>query len=90
MQADPSRRGFLGLNAAKPVSPGITIGSACLSARGIICQSCADHCPEAAISFRPRLAGVPELVLDDARCTACGDCVPVCPVGAIAVHSRHV
>jgi ferredoxin-type protein NapF len=81
---------LLHLKADAPVRPGITIGPACLAARGIVCQSCGDHCPETAIRFRPRLGAVPELLLDDDRCTACGDCVPVCPAGAIRLQAAHV
>jgi ferredoxin len=90
MGVDPSRRRFLSLTAIEPRAPGITISPACFAARGIVCQSCADHCPEVAIRFRPRLAAAPELLLDSGRCTGCGDCVPICPAGAIQICSADV
>lgn len=63
----------------------VAIGEACFAARGVVCQSCGDACPEGAIRFRPRLGGpaLPELAAD--RCTSCGACVSTCPADAIAV-----
>jgi ferredoxin len=29
-------------------------------------------------------------VLDRARCTGCGDCVPVCPAGVLALASQRL
>lgn len=46
----------------------------------IPCDLCERACPESAISFRPRrdrLATEP--ILNEAACTACGACLPVCP-----------
>jgi ferredoxin-type protein NapF len=62
--------------------------SDCLAARGVVCRSCGDSCPHAAIRFWPRIGGpaLPE-ILDDA-CTGCGACVGVCPVSAIEVRER--
>ncbi|SKB97807.1 ferredoxin-type protein NapF [Bosea thiooxidans] len=64
------------------------IGSSCFAARGIVCQSCGDACPESAIRFRPRLGGpaVPELAAD--RCNGCGACIAVCPAGAVSASTR--
>jgi len=90
MDIEPSRRRFLSLGAAEPARPGITIGPVCFAARGTVCQSCADVCPEVAIRFRPRRGAVPELLLEAACCTACGECVAICPAGAIQVRSAHV
>ncbi len=62
------------------------IGPDCLTAGGIVCQSCRDVCPEAAISFVPARVPKPRLRLES--CTGCGACVPVCPSGAIELIER--
>ena len=66
------------------------------------CAKCEDACPEDAIvrreiAVRPEgdfagkdklgaeISGV-VLVVDEARCTNCGDCYDVCPYGVIAEH----
>ena len=47
----------------------VAIGEACIAARGVVCRSCGDACPEEAIDFRPRL-GAPALPsLAASRCT---------------------
>ena len=42
-------------------------GEACFAARGVVCQSCGDACPEGAIRFRPRLGGPALPTLDAGR-----------------------
>jgi len=66
------------------------IGPECFASRGIVCQSCGDVCPEAAIRFRPQLGGppLPELAAD--RCSGCGACIAVCPAQAVAVSPRSL
>jgi ferredoxin-type protein NapF len=59
------------------------IEAACFAVRGVVCQSCGDICPEAAISFRPRIGGPAMPVLAGDRCTGCGACIGVCPADAI-------
>jgi ferredoxin-type protein NapF len=64
------------------------IGPACLAARGVVCQSCGDHCPNAAISFRPRLGAPPLPAIAERQCSGCGACIAACPAGAIAPAAR--
>lgn len=86
MGNEASRRFFL--TGRKPADP-IIFGAACFATSGIVCQSCADQCPEAAIRFRPQLGGVPQPVLQAASCTGCGACVAGCPAGAIRLEVAH-
>ncbi|HEY0183560.1 MAG TPA: 4Fe-4S dicluster domain-containing protein [Rhodopila sp.] len=85
-----SRRRFVGLGAGGQDKAGIVIGAACFATRGIVCQICADHCSAQAIHFRPRRGNVPEPLLEQARCTGCGDCVSICPADAIGSRPPHV
>jgi ferredoxin-type protein NapF len=63
------------------------IGESCLTAGGVVCQSCREACPELAIAFPPN-RGVAQPQLDGDRCNACGACLAVCPPGAIALVAR--
>jgi ferredoxin-type protein NapF len=87
---DSARRGFLigRRPAAHAEGERIAIADACLAQRGVECRICGEACDSGAIRFRPQAGGIaqPRLVPD--ACTACGDCVPVCPVGAITVAAR--
>lgn len=71
----------------RAVTPAIAallgIGAGCLARRRIDCRVCGDACDAGALRFPPRAGGPPEPVLDTARCTACGQCVPACPVQAL-------
>jgi len=53
----------------------------CLAWHKTICKSCFDPCLDRAIDF----AGLfyPQIKAD--KCTACGFCIKVCPVGAISI-----
>jgi ferredoxin-type protein NapF len=57
----------------------------CLALARVECRVCGDACDPRALRFRPAPGGVSPLQLDTAACTACGECVSVCPVGALAV-----
>lgn len=61
------------------------VGGACLAARGVTCGTCADPCEPRALRLRPLLGGRAFPVIDAAACTGCGDCLSVCPVGALAL-----
>ena len=79
----PSRRAlFRGQLLSKPVA---VIGDGCLAEAGIVCRSCGDACPEAAIRFRPRIGLPPQAIVSEAACTGCGECVSVCPGSAITL-----
>jgi ferredoxin-type protein NapF len=67
-----------------------TVTDACLARRDVACQSCGESCPANAIRFSPRLGGPFLPDLDEERCTGCGACLQVCPVGAIAMKSQEV
>lgn len=77
------------LDAARPAgaawSHGIAIGDGCLSAQGVLCRVCGEHCEVGAIRFRPAVGGRSRPELDAAACTGCGACVAPCPAGAVAV-----
>ncbi len=62
------------------------IGGACLEAQGVSCRACEDVCEARALRFRPALGGRAEIEVAPDACTGCGACVPVCPVGAIAIR----
>jgi ferredoxin-type protein NapF len=61
------------------------MATSCLALHGVLCRSCGDACPEAAIAFPPALGRVARPVVDAAGCTGCGDCVAACPVAALAL-----
>ena len=69
-----------------PWELGARVGDGCLSARGVVCASCREACPETAIHVAPGARG-PALI-DAGRCTGCGACVGICPAGAIALSSE--
>jgi ferredoxin-type protein NapF len=86
--ADACPTGALDLAMARPWLAGVVIGEACLTARGVACRSCGDHCPSDAIRFQPRLGApaAPSVAL--AACIGCGACVGVCPTGATRVDAQ--
>ncbi len=56
----------------------------CLGARGVVCASCRDACPQSAILIPPAARG--GALVDTDACSGCGACVAVCPVHAIHLH----
>lgn len=82
-----SRRDFLsGLRRdRKPVKAVAQVGEQCLSLRGISCRTCDDACDVRAIQFSPQLQGRFQLSINQETCTACGNCVEVCPVSALSI-----
>jgi ferredoxin-type protein NapF len=65
--------------------PTAAISRGCLAQQAVSCQLCRDACDAEAIRFSPTLGRVALPIVDPDRCTGCGDCVPSCPVNAIAV-----
>jgi ferredoxin-type protein NapF len=63
----------------------IRVAPNCLALARVECRVCADACGTRAIRFRPAPTGASPMQLDPAACTACGDCVSPCPVGALSV-----
>ncbi|MFT3663474.1 ferredoxin-type protein NapF [Piscinibacter sp.] len=64
----------------------VEVGAACLNRRGVECRVCGDACEARALRFAPALGGIAQLRVDAQACTGCGDCVGVCPVGAIGLR----
>lgn len=62
-----------------PARSSAIIGRNCVTYDNVACQACADACREGAIRFSPRFGAAAEPEIVTARCTGCGDCVPVCP-----------
>ncbi|MBC7908779.1 MAG: 4Fe-4S dicluster domain-containing protein [Rhodospirillaceae bacterium] len=61
------------------------LGVGCLSVNGVMCGICADPCEPRALRVRPLGGGRALPTIDFAACTGCGDCLSVCPVGALAL-----
>jgi ferredoxin-type protein NapF len=86
---DPSRRSFLMPGSRRVTAEGqpallkAEVGPSCLAQTGVDCRLCGEHCEAGAIRFPPRLGGAAVPVIDAARCTGCGDCLPLCPPGAL-------
>ena len=78
------RRLLLGRTAAAPARPVAGIAADCLAFRGIACMSCRDACATGAIRFSLARGGAVPRIEQEA-CNGCADCVPVCPVSAIAL-----
>ena len=64
----------------------VSSASACVERHGVVCRRCVEACEHSAIRIlaREKLGAV----IDAAACTGCGDCIPVCPVEAIALAPR--
>ena len=59
----------------------------CFNQEGVYCDSCRDACETDAIKVKPRLGGTVEIRIDLDPCTACGQCISVCPADAIAMET---
>lgn len=63
----------------------VRVAPHCLALGRVECRVCADACDVRAIRFRPTPGGISQMQLDPAACTACGQCLGVCPAGALAM-----
>lgn len=63
------------------------IKESCLSKHGIMCRICGDTCSQQAITFKMRLGGVSDPIIDTKACTACGACLRLCVTDAIEINT---
>ncbi|UWX03846.1 ferredoxin-type protein NapF [Pseudoxanthomonas sp. NC8] len=75
--------GALQASVAPPWELRASVHEGCLPAHGVVCASCREVCPESAIHVAPGARGA--ATVDAARCSGCGACVAICPVGAITL-----
>ncbi|MBR9972241.1 4Fe-4S dicluster domain-containing protein [Magnetospirillum sulfuroxidans] len=61
------------------------LGGGCLAVQGVACGSCADPCAPRALKMHALLGGRAIPLIDVAVCSGCGDCLNVCPVGALTL-----
>ncbi len=62
------------------------ISDRCLSLRGIVCRACGDACDTEAIRFRLMTGGRARPDVDADACNGCGECLAVCPEGAVSLE----
>jgi ferredoxin-type protein NapF len=85
-EVDASRRAFLRLRTvAKPEPLHAVIGDSCLNLHSVICDACKDSCATKAIQRVRTSNRVAALAVNTDLCTGCGDCVSVCPNGALSM-----
>ncbi len=65
------------------------IDDRCFSERGVICRSCGEVCETEAIRFTQVVGGIAHVRMETAACTGCGECVSICPAGAITINRQH-
>lgn len=78
--------GALQASVSPPWELRARVADGCLPGHGVVCASCREVCPESAIHVPPGGRGA--ATVDAERCTGCGACVGICPVGAIALNVR--
>ncbi len=61
----------------------------CLAEQGVVCQACAESCPQQAIRFQWVVGGRCQVRIETADCTGCGSCLSVCPVAALELHTQE-
>jgi len=78
--------GALEKTAAQAWSVKAEITAGCLTAKGVVCRSCSEHCESRAIRFIARVGEVATPHINQQGCNGCGACVAVCPVAAVEMH----
>ena len=68
--------------------PDVNIKTSCLSLNAVVCRMCGDNCEEDAIQFRLQLGGISIPIIDNDKCTGCGECLYICPKDAISIKNR--
>lgn len=64
------------------------VSNQCLAFNSVYCRSCAEVCPEQALSFALAINAQPNI--DNNKCNGCGACVAPCPANAISVEEYNV
>lgn len=64
----------------------IHISDRCLNQRGTECRVCGDACDARALRFRPARGGISGLQVLTEACTGCGECLALCPAGAMSLR----
>ena len=67
----------------KPWHKKAVIADNCLANENVYCRSCAESCPEQALSFKIGINATPDINLD--KCNGCGACFSPCPTSAISI-----
>lgn len=63
------------------------INDTCLANQNVACRSCAESCPEEALTFKIGINAVPDINLD--KCNGCGACFAPCPTHAIEIKESE-
>jgi ferredoxin-type protein NapF len=71
------------------ISKDLSSQNHCMTAEGIVCQSCKEVCDAAAIKMHFNDYRVAEPSVDVDACTGCGACISVCPSSSIQVVSSE-
>ena len=88
--ADACKSGALNINAPRSWTISAHIDETCLSLVGTTCRACEESCGADAIRFRLMTGGRALALVDENRCTGCGNCAVVCPSHSIKMENSRV